>query len=88
MRHADGEVRRVPCRGPNRTMLTELLEDSLARTQRAAHRFAVLFIDLDRFKYVNDSLGHVAGDRILIGVSGRLKANLRPGDVPGAPRGR
>jgi diguanylate cyclase (GGDEF)-like protein/PAS domain S-box-containing protein len=66
---------------PNRTMLTELLENALARTHHTDHRFAVLFVDLDRFKYVNDSLGHLAGDRFLIGVSERLKSNIRPCDV-------
>src|SRR6185295_15699489 len=66
---------------PNRVMFGELLNHVLALSQRNQRRFAVLFIDLDRFKFINDSLGHEAGDALLREVSRRLKASLRAGDI-------
>ncbi len=66
---------------PNRVMFGELLDHVLATAQRHQRRFAVLFIDLDRFKFINDSLGHEAGDALLREVSRRLKASLRAGDI-------
>jgi diguanylate cyclase (GGDEF)-like protein len=66
---------------PNRTMFTHLLEHSIASAQRGNTQCAVLFIDLDRFKIVNDSLGHTAGDRLLIETAGRLKSSVRDSDV-------
>jgi diguanylate cyclase (GGDEF)-like protein len=66
---------------PNRTLFAELLEHSLRRAQRAGTAIAVLFLDLDRFKVVNDSLGHGAGDELLEAFSARLTRVLRPGDV-------
>jgi diguanylate cyclase (GGDEF)-like protein len=67
---------------PNRTFLLDALARALARLRRdGAHRFAVLFLDLDRFKVVNDSMGHGVGDQLLIGVSQRLAACLRPEDT-------
>jgi diguanylate cyclase (GGDEF)-like protein len=66
---------------PNRTLFGELLEHSLRRAQRSGSAVAVLFMDLDRFKVVNDSLGHDAGDELLEALGARLAGVLRPGDV-------
>lgn len=65
---------------PNRRMFMELLDDALERGRRG-HAFALLFIDLDRFKSVNDHLGHGAGDELLRKVSARLRTQLRAGDL-------
>jgi diguanylate cyclase (GGDEF)-like protein/PAS domain S-box-containing protein len=67
---------------PNRMAFMERLERSLERTRRARdYSFAVLFVDIDRFKLVNESLGHVIGDQLLVALSKRLTAALRPGDM-------
>jgi ammonium transporter, Amt family len=66
---------------PNRVLLNERTERSLARAKRSPYRFALLLMDLDRFKNVNDSLGHQAGDHILKTVSERLKACIREVDT-------
>jgi diguanylate cyclase (GGDEF)-like protein/PAS domain S-box-containing protein len=67
---------------PNRALLIDRLEQSIARTsRRTEHRFAVLFLDLDGFKVVNDSLGHQTGDQLLIALSRRLETCLRQGDT-------
>jgi diguanylate cyclase (GGDEF)-like protein len=67
---------------PNRASLTALVQAALDFARdRPELRTAVLLLDLDRFKYVNDSLGHSAGDRLLIAIAGRLQGCLRPGDT-------
>jgi diguanylate cyclase (GGDEF)-like protein/PAS domain S-box-containing protein len=67
---------------PNRRLFGELLQRAMARGIRAAEpRYAVLFIDLDGFKLVNDSLGHLVGDQFLVAISDRLRSQLRPSDV-------
>ncbi len=67
---------------PNRTLFLERLGQTLLRSQRRhGQTGAVLFIDLDRFKIVNDSLGHVAGDRLLAAFAERLTSCLRPRDT-------
>ena len=67
---------------PNRTLFLDRLEHLLMRAQRRPSlRFAVLFVDLDRFKVVNDSLGHSVGDRLLIEVAGRLQQVLHAEDT-------
>ena len=67
---------------PNRALFTELLEHAVLRARRhEAYRFAVLFMDIDRFKVINDSLGHLVGDQLLQGIADRMRENLRAGDV-------
>lgn len=62
---------------PNRVLCKELVEQQLNNAQRTRHKVALLFIDLDHFKHVNDSLGHAAGDELLVEVSQRLERSLK-----------
>jgi diguanylate cyclase (GGDEF)-like protein len=66
---------------PNREMFNGLLRHSIDGARRHDRPFALLFIDLDRFKIINDSLGHDAGDMLLVEVANRLRGALRTGDV-------
>ncbi len=67
---------------PNRTLFLDLLRHSFYRTRRHEdYRFAVLFIDIDRFKMVNDAFGHEAGDQLLHQIGRRLESCLREGDT-------
>ncbi|MDP2228854.1 MAG: EAL domain-containing protein, partial [Moraxellaceae bacterium] len=67
---------------PNRAYLLDHLRRAIALSQRRqSYVFAVLFLDVDRFKWVNDSLGHVAGDLLLIEIARRLHECLRPTDI-------
>jgi diguanylate cyclase (GGDEF)-like protein/PAS domain S-box-containing protein len=67
---------------PNRALFIDRLGMAIAHAKRRlSYTYAVLFIDLDRFKNVNDSLGHSAGDELLIAVARRLESCLRPGDT-------
>ena len=66
---------------PNRTLLLDRLDHALARRERTGSAVAVLFCDLDRFKVVNDSLGHGVGDQILVAAAARIEATLSKDDT-------
>jgi diguanylate cyclase (GGDEF)-like protein/PAS domain S-box-containing protein len=67
---------------PNRALFMDRLSQAYARAMRPPFsRFAVCFVDVDRFKLINDSLGHPVGDQLLIALARRLEASLRPGDT-------
>lgn len=66
---------------PNRALFLDRLTQALQRSERHQRRVAVLFIDLDNFKVVNDSLGHARGDQLLIAVAKRLRGGLRESDT-------
>ena len=66
---------------PNRVMFSHLLTTAIPLAQRQRRSLAVLFIDLDRFKFINDTLGHEAGDKLLKKVTSRFKKALRASDV-------
>ena len=85
-RHAEEEMQRQALRDPltglpNRTLFMDRLTLALNHAARRKTSVAVLFLDLDRFKLVNDSLGHTAGDDLLRLLAGRLSEALRPGDT-------
>jgi diguanylate cyclase (GGDEF)-like protein len=66
---------------PNRTLFRELFQHEAGAARRSHGSCALLFIDLDRFKAVNDTMGHAAGDELLLGVSQRLTSTLRESDI-------
>jgi diguanylate cyclase (GGDEF)-like protein/PAS domain S-box-containing protein len=66
---------------PNRAMFSQVLNMAVASAARYRRALAVMFLDLDRFKIINDTLGHAAGDELLKEISGRLKGCLRASDV-------
>jgi diguanylate cyclase (GGDEF)-like protein len=66
---------------PNRVLLDDRVSQALARSRRAGTRVAVMFLDVDRFKVINDSLGHAVGDQLLKTFAQRLQAILRPEDT-------
>ncbi|WP_221794213.1 putative bifunctional diguanylate cyclase/phosphodiesterase [Oceanobacter mangrovi] len=66
---------------PNRVLLKRLVEAAINRCGRRQNRFALMFIDLDNFKYINDAFGHMAGDEVLIKVAELLQGSLRSDDT-------
>ena len=66
---------------PNRTLLSDRLDQAMMRAHRAGTSVAVLYIDLDRFKHINDSLGHAIGDQLLKSVADRLQTCVRSSDT-------
>jgi diguanylate cyclase (GGDEF)-like protein len=67
----------------NRSLILDHLRQALARAERREELVAVVFIDLDDFKHINDTLGHVAGDELLVRVAERLRPAVRPSDTLG-----
>lgn len=72
---------------PNRLLFVDRLRQAIAQARRKNHDAAILFLDLDRFKLINDTLGHAVGDRLLQSVAARLKGLLRESDTVGRQGG-
>jgi diguanylate cyclase (GGDEF)-like protein len=68
---------------PNRVLFNDRLENAMAEAARGGERLAVVFVDLDRFKTINDSLGHHVGDQVLLSVAKRLRSAVRASDTVG-----
>lgn len=88
LKERDETLRRMANHDPltgliNRTYFTEKMEKELQRIGKEGGSSALFFIDLDRFKFINDTYGHAAGDRLLIAVSNLLKQRMREGDLIG-----
>jgi len=66
---------------PNRAMFLDRLDLAIKQSKRSGETLIIMFLDLDRFKIINDSFGHVVGDQLLIEVASRLKAEIRNGDT-------
>jgi diguanylate cyclase (GGDEF)-like protein/PAS domain S-box-containing protein len=66
---------------PNRNLLADRLDQAIVRAERLGYFLALVFIDLDNFKFINDSLGHAAGDELLVEIASRLRACLRGSDT-------
>jgi diguanylate cyclase (GGDEF)-like protein/PAS domain S-box-containing protein len=80
------QVREAADRDPltglaNRRFLNRLLEDCLKEWERSGQRFSVIMADLDHFKHINDTFGHVVGDQVLVKFAGCLQSECRPGDL-------
>jgi diguanylate cyclase (GGDEF)-like protein len=67
---------------PNRTLFKNRVEQALNRRREAGKSFAVAFLDIDGFKAINDSLGHAAGDELLVTIARRLRESVRTSDTP------